>query len=81
MVDLLNMIIHLGYCNALIPEKGSAGLDFLSCGLLLEELPKVYPSLAIPEMGQTLIGRPAMLNRPEEIKDRHLPRMLANELI
>jgi alkylation response protein AidB-like acyl-CoA dehydrogenase len=81
MVDLFKMIIHLGYCNALIPEKGSAGLDFLSRGLLLEELAMVYPSLAIPEMGQTLIGRTAMLNRPKEIKDRHLPRMIANELI
>jgi alkylation response protein AidB-like acyl-CoA dehydrogenase len=82
MVNLFKMITPFGYCNALVPEdEGGAGLDYLSYGILLEELARVYPSLAISEMGQSLVGRPSMLDRPKEIKDKYLPLMVANELI
>jgi len=82
MIKLFNMITPFGYCNTLVPEEeGGIGLDYLSYGILLEELARVYPALAISEMGQALVGRPGMLTRPKEIKDKYLPRMLANELI
>jgi alkylation response protein AidB-like acyl-CoA dehydrogenase len=82
MLNLFKMITPLGYCNALIPEEeGGAGLDYLSYGILLEELARVYPSLAISEMGQSLPGRPSFLDRPKAIKDKYLPRLVANELI
>lgn len=82
MLNLFKMITPLGYCNALLPEEvGGAGLDYLSYGILLEELSRVYPSLAISEMGQTLPGRPSLLNWPKAVRDKYLPRMVANELI
>ena len=82
MLNLFKMITPLGCCNALIPEEeGGAGLDYLTYGILLEELSRVYPSLAISELGQALPGRPSFLNRPKAIKDKYLPRLVANELI
>jgi alkylation response protein AidB-like acyl-CoA dehydrogenase len=81
--DLLKKLIPFGYVTSLIPEEeGGTGLDFLSYGMLLEELAKVSASLSMLEMGQTVVTRYSMckLGSPE-LKDRYMPRLLSDELL
>jgi len=53
---LLQKMVPFGYVSGIIPEEaGGVGLDFLSYGLLLEELARVSSSLAILEVGQELL--------------------------
>ncbi|MBN2062242.1 MAG: acyl-CoA dehydrogenase family protein [Deltaproteobacteria bacterium] len=81
--DLLNRLMPFGYVNGLVPEEeGGEGLEFSSYGLLLEELARVSASLAVLEMGQSVVSRYSMykLGSPE-LKARYMPRLLSGELI
>lgn len=67
----------------LVPEEEGGGvLDFLSHGLLLEDLARVSASLALLEMGQSVVTRYSMckLGSPE-LKARYLPLLLSEDLL
>lgn len=81
--DLLKRLLPFGYVNGIVPEKdGGEGLDFMTYGLLLEELGRISTSLALLEMGQSVVTRYTMykFGTPEQ-KAMYLPRMISCELI
>jgi alkylation response protein AidB-like acyl-CoA dehydrogenase len=46
--DLLDILVPLGYLSHVIPEEeGGAGMDFITYGILMEELFGAYASLAM----------------------------------
>jgi alkylation response protein AidB-like acyl-CoA dehydrogenase len=81
--DLFQKMVPFGYVSGIVPvEEGGAGLDFFSYGLLLEELARVSASLAILEVGQSIVTRYAMYKLgSQELKDRYMKRMVSGELI
>ena len=83
MKNLLKKLIPFGYVSGIVPEDGGGvGLDFISYGLLLEELAKVYASLAMCEIGQSIVTCYSMYKiGSEHLKAKYLPRMVSGELI
>lgn len=83
LLNLLKKLLPFGYISGILPkDAGGAGLDFLSYGLLLEELARAYASLALCEMGQSIVTcYPMYKLGSEELKDRYLQRMVFGELI
>jgi alkylation response protein AidB-like acyl-CoA dehydrogenase len=81
--DLLRKMVPFGYVSGIVPEaEGGAGLDFFSYGLLLEELARVSSSLAILEVGQSVVTRYAMSKfGSRELKARYMGRLVSGELI
>lgn len=80
--ELLKLVIPYGVGAGWVPaEGGGMGLDFLSSGLLYEELSKVSPDLH--GICQTTEGVMLKLHQAAspEIKDRYLSRLLAGDLI
>jgi alkylation response protein AidB-like acyl-CoA dehydrogenase len=80
---LLKKMVTCGYVSGIVPiEEGGAGLDLFSYGLLLEELARVSASLAILEVGQSIVTRYTMYKLgSEELKARYMERMVSGELI
>jgi alkylation response protein AidB-like acyl-CoA dehydrogenase len=81
--DLLQKMVPFGYVSGVVPEdEGGAGLDFFSYGLLLEELARVSSSLAILEVGQSIVTRYTMCKLgSKELKAKYMERMVSGELI
>ena len=80
---LLQKMVPFGYVSGILPEEaGGVGLDFLSYGLLLEELARVSASLAILEVGQSIVTRYTMYKSgSRELKAKYLEPMVSGELI
>jgi acyl-CoA dehydrogenase len=80
--EIFHKLMPFGYVNGLVPEtEGGAGIDFLSYGLLLEELARISPSLALLDIGQSTATRYSMCKFGcQELKDRYLPRLVSGEL-
>ncbi len=79
---LLKKTGEFGIGNGWVAEKdGGLGLDFLTSGLLYEELSRTSPDLA----GLAFVAEGAMLKLSragsDDLKARYLPRLLAGELI
>lgn len=78
-VDLLKKLVPLGYIGARVPpEYGGHGLDFISFGILLEELAKAYASLAFMvsvQNGTVLL--PLVKEGTEEQKQKYIPEILS----
>jgi alkylation response protein AidB-like acyl-CoA dehydrogenase len=81
--DVLRRTVPFGYVSGIVPEaEGGAGLDFFSYGLLLEELARVSASLAILEVGQSIVTRYSMCKfGSRELKARYMDRLVSGELI
>jgi acyl-CoA dehydrogenase len=81
--DLVKKLMPFGYINGLIPEaEGGAGLDFLSYGLLIEELARVSASLALFEIGQSIVTRYTMYKLgSQKLKSRYWDRLMAGEIL
>jgi alkylation response protein AidB-like acyl-CoA dehydrogenase len=80
--ELLRLIMRYGVGNGWMPEEeGGAGLDFLSSGLLFEELSRWSPDLA----GLAWVAEGAALKVQQagspELKARYLPGLVSGELI
>ena len=80
---VLQKMVPFGYVSGIVPEDaGGAGLDFFSYGLLLEELARVSASLAILEVGQSIVTRYTMSKiGSQELKAKYMERMVSGELI
>jgi acyl-CoA dehydrogenase len=81
--ELFHKLIPFGYINGLVPESaGGTGIDFVSYGVLLEELARVSPSLALLDIGQSIGTRYSMYKHGSKtIKDRYFSRLLSLELL
>jgi alkylation response protein AidB-like acyl-CoA dehydrogenase len=80
--DLLKAMGQYGVgCGWVSEQDGGLGLDFLTSGLLYEELSRVSPDLA----GVAFVTEGAALKLARtgspELKARYLPRLLSGELI
>ena len=80
--DLLKTMGPYGVgCGWVSEQDGGLGLDFLTSGLLYEELSRVSPDLA----GVAFVAEGAALKLARtgstELKARYLPRLLSGELI
>jgi alkylation response protein AidB-like acyl-CoA dehydrogenase len=80
--DLLKIMGPYGVgCGWVSEQDGGLGLDFLTSGLLYEELSRVSPDLA----GVAFVTEGAALKLARtgsaELKARYLPRLLSGELI
>jgi alkylation response protein AidB-like acyl-CoA dehydrogenase len=81
-LTLMQAMVPYGVGSGWIPEDGGGmGLDFLTSGLLFEELSKASPDAA----GLAWVAEGAALkvyaNGSDEIKARYLPRLAAGEAI
>ena len=81
-LTLMQAMVPYGVGSGWIPEDGGGmGLDFLTSGLLFEELSKASPDAA----GLAWVAEGAALkvyaNASEEIKARYLPRLAAGQAI
>ena len=79
---LMKIMIPYGVGSGWVPEEvGGIGCDFLTSGLLFEELSRVSPDAA----GLAWVAEGATLkiytNGSEEIKARYLPKLVAGEMI
>ena len=79
---LLRIGVEYGMCCAEVPEAdGGLGLDFLTSGLISEELSRVSPDLAgTGYLTQGVALKIARGGTPE-MKQRYLPGLLSGELI
>src|SRR3989304_8304973 len=77
--DILKKLLPFGYVSGIVPEEeGGVGLDFLSYGLLIEELARVSSSLALLDVGQSIVTRYSMCKLGhKELKARYLPPMVS----
>jgi len=73
--DILKRLIPLGYLGAVIPEEdGGAGLDYLTCGLMYEQLePEIKPIVFIHGFTTANIYQ---FSTPSQ-RARYLPDLLA----
>ena len=80
--ELLKKIIPLGYIDGPIPTgSGGQGLDFLSWGIMMEELGKVWASLALMVGNQVVTAYDLAIRGTEEQKKEFLfPVMAANKI-
>ncbi len=80
---IFKKLLPFGYMGGIVPEDGGGmGLDFLSYGLLLEELAQVSPSLALLDIGQSIASRYSIYKfGSPELKTRYLPRLMSGELL
>ena len=81
VIELFDKLIPLGYVGAaLSKELGGYGLDYVTYGILLEELFRAYGSLGMIANLQNSLGNIHIFGTPEQ-KKRFLPPMLKGEMI
>ncbi len=81
-ITMMKLMTPYGVGSGWVPEDGGGlGIDFLTSGLMFEELAKVSPDVA----GIAWVSEGASLkifaNGSEAIKERYLPKLMAGEMI
>lgn len=82
-VNLMKKLAPLGYIGAVVPrEYGGHGLDFISYGILIEELSRAYASLCLIVVVQngSLLITLTKEGTPEQ-KQKFLPKILTLEKV
>src|SRR5205807_1843674 len=80
-LGLVKMIADQGYLGAIVPQQyGGAGLDYVSYGLIVEEIGRGDSSVRTVISVQTSLVCSAILKwSSEEQKQRYLPKLCAGE--
>src|ERR1700737_1421298 len=80
-LEIVSKIAHQGYLGAIIPQEyGGAGLDYVSYGLIVEEIGRGDSSVRTVISVQTSLVCSAILKwGTEEQKQRYLPRLCSGE--
>ncbi|MCA9774398.1 MAG: acyl-CoA dehydrogenase family protein, partial [Myxococcales bacterium] len=81
--EILRKLGETGYLGGTVsPEYGGAGMDYLSYGILIEEIGRADSSLRSTISVQlSLVMRPIEIWGSEEIKRRYLPKLASGEMI
>src|SRR6195256_1006764 len=80
-LDLVAKIAEQGYLGAIVPrEYGGAGLDYLTYGLIVEEIGRGDSAMRTVISVQTSLVCSAIMRwRTEEQKQHYLPRLCSGE--
>src|SRR4051794_30790737 len=80
-LDLVRRIADQGYLGAIIPrEYGGAGLDYVTYGLLVEEIGRGDSAMRTVVSVQTSLVCSSILRwGTDEQKERYLPRLCSGE--
>lgn len=80
--DLIRKLGELGYLGMLIPmEYGGSEMDMIGYCIVLEEIARCSPSLAIfTEVQNSLVGEIIFKYGTEDQKKRYLPRLSSGEI-
>jgi butyryl-CoA dehydrogenase len=80
-LELVAMIAHQGYLGAIVPrEYGGAGLDYVTYGLVVEEIGRGDSAMRTVISVQTSLVCSALLRwGTEEQKQRYLPKLCTGE--
>src|SRR5256714_3984091 len=80
-LDIVKKIADQGYLGAIVPQQyGGAGLDYVSYGLIVEEIGRGDSSIRTVISVQTSLVCSAILKwGTEEQKQRYLPRLCSGE--
>ena len=83
VVNVFKKLIPFGYVSGVVPEDGGGGgLGFSTYGLLLEELAKISASLALAEIGQSLVTRYTLYKQGSDyLKSKYLPGMIEGDIM
>jgi len=82
VIEVFKKLIPLGYVGSITPpEYGGEGMDFVSYGVLLEELGRVWPSMAVNMMVQSGQARFLALHGTDEHHRNYVPGLLSADLI
>lgn len=82
VIEFFKKLAVLGYIDGVVPEAdGGAGLDYVSYGVLLEELARCWPSLAVMTMVQS--GQAAFVAQhgSDSQKAKYLRPLMSADLI
>jgi hypothetical protein len=82
-LDTVNKLGELGYLGSVFPEEyGGAGLDYIGYCIIVEELARVDPSVALIVAAHTsLCSNHLYLAGSEQQKKRYLPKLATGEWI
>ncbi len=82
-LDAVRALGRLGYMGCIFPEElGGAGLDYLSYCIVVEELARVDPSVALIVAAHTSLCANHLYSRgTDEQRRRYLPRLASGEWI
>src|ERR1700684_2538101 len=80
-VDLVKKIAAQGYLGAIVPQEyGGAGLDYLSYGLIVEQIGRGDSAIRTVISVQTSLVRSGILKwGTEEQKNKYLPKLCSGE--
>src|SRR6059058_4715731 len=80
-VELVGKLAHQGYLGAIVPrEYGGAGLDYVTYGLIVEEVGRGCSAMRTVISVQTSLVCSAILRwGSEEQKQRYLPKLCSGE--
>jgi len=82
LTAFFKQLIPLGYVSSITPQEyGGDGLDNVSYGVLLEELARCWPSLAVSMMVQSGQARFLATHGSDEQRRKYLRGMLSADLI
>jgi len=81
-IDMIKKLAPLGYTTGLVPEEwGGGGMDFVSYGILNEELARAWGSLDIMMVVHHGSALDLYHSGSEEQKKKYLPPLLSGETI
>ena len=80
--ELLKAMIPFGVGSGWVPEEGGGtGMDFLTSGLLYEELSQISPDMHGILQTTEGVGHKLFHNGSEEMKERYLAKLMTGDLI
>jgi len=80
--ELLKAMIPFGVGSGWVPEEGGGtGMDFLTSGLLYEELSQISPDMHGVLQTTEGVGHKLFHNGSEDMKERYLTKLMSGDLI
>ena len=81
-IDIMKKLAPLGYTNGIIPQEcGGGGMNFVSYGILIEELARAWGSLAIMTFVHIANGLELHYSGNEDQKRKYLALMMSGDII
>lgn len=79
---IFKKLLGFGYIEGVFPEAwGGSGLDYLSLGIISEELWKVWPSLGVSILVDAAPAMAALHSGNQELAERFVPSTISGDMI